>query len=265
MSKSICLACVIYTIDGKEPKDNLYLNIFYQWLAMVIKNGGLTTNDILHFHIDTKTLEYLDNTHTILPNLLQKLVCPFKIHTIEPPKTPLEGMMHKYDFSEYEQDVYIYSDIDVLVVKPFATLCNKLIENTLYVVKGVSLDHQFYSEGFPPELPVSKDLPGFNASIFIITSKALRDSFFNRINELCDYSTTYKWVEQPYFNRVIYEIPKDTVSVNIHLLTGYVSFNCQAILPTTVFYDLAGETSNGLSHLTKMSDSICLFLVENLH
>jgi len=265
MTKSICLACVIYTIDGKDPKDNLYLNIFYQWLAMVVKNGELGTNDILHIHIDTATLTYLDNTRTILPNLLQKLACPFKMHTFEPPKTPLEGMMHKYDFSEYEQDVYIYSDIDVLIIKSFSTLCDKLAQNTMYFVRGVSLDHQFYSEGFPPDIPVSKDLPGFNASIFVITSKDLRDSFFNQIHELCDYSTTYKWVEQPYFNRAIYEIPRDTVSVNINLLTEYVSFNCQIIRSTTVFYDLAGETSNGLSHLTKMSDLICLFLIEDLH
>ena len=264
MLETICLACVIYTLEGKDPKDNLYLNIFYQWLAMVVKNGRLSERDVLHIHIDTKTLEYLDNTHTILPILLKNAKCPFKMHTFEPPKTPLEGMMHKYDFSNYEQDVYIYSDIDVLVVKPFSTFLTKLVQDTLYFVKGVSLDHQFYSEGFPPELPVSKDLPGFNASIFVITNKGLRDSFFNRIHELCDYSTTYKWVEQPYFNRAVYELPRDKISVNIHLLTGYVSFNCQVIFPTTVFYDLAGETSNGLSHLTKMSDSICLFLLDEL-
>ena len=63
--KSICLACVIYTLKDKEPKDNLYFNVFYMWLTMLIKNGGLEKDDILHIHIDSRSLEYLENTYTI--------------------------------------------------------------------------------------------------------------------------------------------------------------------------------------------------------
>ena len=62
--KSICLACVIYTLKDKEPKDNLYFNVFYMWLTMLIKNGGLEKDDILHIHIDSRSLEYLENTYT---------------------------------------------------------------------------------------------------------------------------------------------------------------------------------------------------------
>lgn len=262
--KSICLSCVIYTMNGKDPKDNLYLNIFYQWLTMVVKNGGLQSSDILNISIDSITLDYFNNNSTILTNILKKLQCPFVFYTFDPPNTPLEGMMHKYDNTEYTQDLYIYSDIDVLVVKPFSSISEKLVENTMYFVKGVSLDHQFYSEGFPQEF-ITKDLPGFNASIFIISSIELRDLFFSRINDLCDYSTQYKWVEQPYFNRVIYDIPRDIISVNINLLTEYVSFNGQLITGKTVLFDLAGETSNGLSHFTKMSDMICLFMLDELY
>jgi len=84
--------------------------------------------------------------------------------------------------------------------------------------------------------------------------------FFSRIHQLCDYSTKYKWVEQPYFNRAIYDIPRDTVSVDIKLLTEHVSFNGHLLDDEkTVFYDLAGETSDGLSHLIKMSDILCKY------
>lgn len=262
--KSICLACVVYTLKDKDPKDNLYLNIFYQWLTMIVKNGGLQSDDILNISIDSITLDYFNNNSTILTNILKKLQCPFTFYSFDPPNTPLEGMMHKYDNSEYTQDVYIYSDIDVLVVNPLSNLVEKTEESTMYFVKGVSLDHQFYSEGFPPEF-ITKDLPGFNASIFLISSSELRNAFFYRINELCDYSTQYKWVEQPYFNRAIYEIPRDKVSVNINLLTEHVSFNGRLITNSTVFYDLAGETSNGLYHFIKMSDMICLFLIDELY
>jgi len=231
---------------------------------MLIKNGGLQPNDLLIINIDTLTLEYFNNSDNILTSLLEKLECPFIFYTFEPPNTPLEGMMHKYDNTEYRQDIYIYSDIDVLIVKPLSLLREKVEDNTMYFVVGCSLDYQFYSEGFPPEYPVSKDLPGFNASIFLISSIELRNSFFARIHKLCDYSSQYKWVEQPYFNRAIYELPRDTVSLNIKLLSDCVSFNGYLITEKTIFLDLAGETSNGLSHFTKMSDMICLFLVDGL-
>jgi hypothetical protein len=231
---------------------------------MLIKNGGLQPGDLLIINIDTLTLDYFNNCGNILTSLLQKLECPFIFYTFNPPNTPLEGMMHKYDNTEYIQDIYIYSDIDVLIVKPLSLLREKVEDNKMYFVTGCSLDHQFYSEGFPPEFPVSKDLPGFNASIFLFSSIELRNSFFARIHELCNYSSKYKWVEQPYFNRAIYELPRDTPSLNIKLLSDCVSFNGHLTRDEIIFFDLAGETSNGLSHLTKMSDMICLFLVDGL-
>lgn len=258
--KTICLACVVYTLKGKDPKDNLYLNIFYQWLTMVIKHGGLKFGDMLHIHMDDETIKYLDIYSTVFHDILPQIQCDFEIHRFEQPDTPLKGMMHKYVFTEYKQDAYIYSDIDIIIINPFRNIIDKAEYNTMYFTVGTTLDHQFYSEGFPKEIPVSDKLPGFNASNFIIIGKHLRDAFFSRIHELCDYSTKYKWVEQPYFNRAIYDIPRDIVSVDIKLLTEHVSFNGHLLQDNkTVFYDLAGETSDGLSHLIKMSDVLCKY------
>jgi len=174
---SICLACVIYTLKDKDPADNSYLNVLHQWLTMVIKNGGLTKGDIIHIHMDKVTFNYLENNVSILMNLLEMLPCHFKIQLFEQPETSLEGMMNKYVFTEYSQDAYIYSDIDVLVIRPLRSMFANLTNNTIYPLKGLSLDHNYYSEGFPPEFPLSTNLPGFNASIFFIMGKDLRDSF----------------------------------------------------------------------------------------
>jgi hypothetical protein len=257
---SICLACVIYTLKDKDPADNLYLNVLHQWLTMVIKNGGLTNGDILHIHIDEVTFDYLQNNKNILIVLLEMLPCDYKFQLFEQPETSLEGMMNKYVFTEYSQDVYIYSDIDVLVMKPFRSMLN-VKENTIYPLKALSLDHNFYSEGFPPEFPLSSSLPGFNASIFLVMGKDLRDSFFNRIHTICDYSTKYECVEQPYFNRAIYEMPRNLV--NIDLLGEYVSFSSFNKDDTkSIFVDLSGDTSNGISHLRAMSDMISLYILQ---
>lgn len=256
--KSICLACVVYTLKDKDPKDNLYINIFYQWLTMIIKNGGLQDIDMLHIHMDSETLKYLDNDLTAFHEILPQIQCNFEIHMFESPDTHLKGMMNKYVFTEYKQDVYIYCDIDIIIRKPFRLLVDNMTENTMYFCKEYALDTKFYSEGFPPEYPVTSNLPGFSAGKFAIFGKGLRDSFFSRIHEICDYSTKYHTVEQPLFNRSIYEIPKDIISVDINMLTEHVSFNGENYSEEkTIFYDLAGETSNGLSHFKKMSDYMC--------
>jgi len=148
--KTICLACVVYTLKGRDPKDNLYLNIFYQWLTMVVKNGGLKVGDMLHIHMDDETIKYLDHYPTVFHDILPQLQCDFEIYSFEQPDTPLRGMMHKYVFSEYKQDAYIYSDIDIIIINPFRNIIDRAEYNTMYFTRGTTLDHQFYSEGFPP-------------------------------------------------------------------------------------------------------------------
>ena len=252
---SICLACVVYTLKGTDPKDNLYINIFYQWLTMLIKNGGLQPNDILHIHMDSETIKYLCNSPNIFHKILSKIQCTFEVHTFEQPDTSLKGMMHKYVFTDYTQDAYIYCDIDIVIRKPFRLVIDKMSENTMYFCSEYSLDCYYYSEGFPSDYPVSTNLPGFSAGKFIILGKELRDLFFLRIHQLCDYSTNYKSVEQPYFNRAIYDMPMDIISVNINMLSEYVSFNGQNFSEeNTIFYDLAGQTNDGLSHYKNITD-----------
>ena len=264
--KSICLSCLLYTLKDKEVKDNMYIDVFFQWLAMVIKNSGLGEADLIHINMDMRTIEYLENEDNIGPSLLTKLKCPYKIYAFDPPKTSLEGMMNKYTFNEYTQDVYIYTDIDMFILNPLSNMVSELNTDTYYFLKGVSLDNKFYSEGFPSDFIPPDILPtlsGFNASLFIITNTILRNVFFSRINELCDYSSEYLCVEQPYFNRAIYEIPRKELSVNIELLSVYAEFFGSDYNPKITFLDFCGDTSNGLSHFIKMSRVMCLVLVNS--
>lgn len=265
--KSICLSCLLYTLKDKEVKDNLYIDVFFQWLAMVVKNAGLTEHDVIHINMDMRTIEYLENEVSIGATLLKKLNCDYNIYAFEPPQTSLEGMMNKYTFNEYTQDIYIYTDIDMFILKPLRNMVSELNIDTYYFLKGESLDKKFYSEGFPSDFippDILTTLPGFNASLFIVTSILLRDNFFSRINELCDYSSEYLCVEQPYFNRAIYEIPRKELHVNIDLLSIYAEFSAFDVNSKVIFLDFCGETSNGLSHFIKMSRIMCLVLVDSL-
>ena len=253
--KSICLSCLIYTLKDQPVKDNAYLDVFYVWLTKVIRFGGLTENDSLQINIDARTLDYLQETESVLPVLLDKIPCPYKFIRFDPPSTHLEGMMKKYTLTDYSADVYLYTDIDIMVINPLSNFTEQTKEGMLYVCSEGELLHNNYSAGFPEDFEKA-GLPGLSAGKFAFTSKMLRDSFFYCINEKCDYSTNHYTVEQPFFNIIAHLMPPNLRDVD--LMLDYVSFNGDKFNPeTTVFYDNAGCVANGFEKLRKTVSVLC--------
>ena len=105
--KSICLSALLYTLKDKPVEENECVEVFTVWLSKVIENAGLTSQDALYIFIDTRTLQYMSNTETILPILFTRVRCPYYFCRFDPPATALEGMMHRYDLTNYAQDVYM--------------------------------------------------------------------------------------------------------------------------------------------------------------
>jgi len=249
---------LIYTLKNKDPKENEYISIFFLWLSKLIQSGGLTSEDALQIHIDSRTLEYLENEYTVLPILFDNLQCPFTFIRFDPPENPLEGMMHKYDSVDYTQDIFIYSDIDIIISNPFHLMTEQMTDKMIYVNKEGDLIDPNYSSGFSDKIDVAGK-PGFSAGKFVIVGKDLRNEFFERIHTLCDTSSQFYTVEQPFFNQALYSLSRDIV--NIDLLTRFVSFNSEGYDKTkTIFHDLAGDVGDGPKHLTKMIQTICLYI-----
>ena len=262
MTKTIALNCLVYTLKNKEVKDNLYLSIFHIWLGKVIQSGGLTSNDILKISMDARTYEYYNNAVSPLPILLEKLQCPFEFILFDPPSSSLEGMMNKYIFIEYTQDVWIYSDIDILISNPFSIMVEQTKENTGYFCREDWFSDDNHGEGY--NMDADKNLPGFSAGKFVICGKLLRDSFFNIIRNSCDYSKVFYTVEQPVFNYAIYCLPRDKISVDTELLTKHVAFNGDKNIYTkdiTIFNDMAGDVADGESHVKRIMNTISLYFV----
>ena len=257
--KTICLSCLIYTLKDKPVEDNAYLEVFFIWLSKVIEFGGLTDSDQLNIHIDKRTLGYLQITDTVLGTLVSKLQCPYTFIQIEPPSSQLEGMMNKYLFTDYNKDIYIYSDIDILTIKAFRNFTDKLKNDIIYLCPESNLTDDNYGIGFPTDFSKNGQ-PGFSAGKFAITSKDKRDQFFRCIQEICDYSTDYYTVEQPFFNRAKYLMPVEYFDIT--LMSEHVSFNGDSYnKDTTVFYDNAGDVCSGQKKLKKIVGVLCGFAV----
>jgi hypothetical protein len=221
---------------------------------MLIKNGGLTKDDMLHINMDDETIKYFNTTKTVFHDILPKLPCDFEIIEFKQPETHLQGKMNKYAINDYSQDIYLYCDINHKIVNSLHSIDTRLNENSMYFFTIGLLNNS--------ELEISKSPqdPGFSSSIFIITGKGLSHTFFNRVNTLCDYTTRYSSVDEPFFNKAIYEIPRDVVSVDINLLRGFICPDTSLINNEIIFHYLVSDCGI-FDRFIKISDTLSFELI----
>ena len=251
---SVCLSCIIYTIQDKPVEENKYIRIFLLWLSQLIKVGGLGKDDILHMYIDKHTISYLFND-SIFGSILGKAAFQTQILGIPPPKTHLEGMMWKYNLSDYTQDIYMYIDIDILIMKPLKMLLDSVIPNKIYVCIEGSMSNPDYGADLPLE-EMKEGMRGFSAGKFIVYGREMRDILFKTVQKFCRGDKIYYTVEQPFFNRAILY----TENIDVELLQEpLVSLNKEGYnKEITILLDCAGEPGNGEAHYSKIMDIFCL-------
>ena len=251
---SLCLSCILYTIHDKPVKENKYITIFLIWLSNLIKNGGLKKDDILHMYIDKRTVQYLFND-SIFGRLIHKANFQTQIFGILPPKTHLEGMMWKYNSSEYTQDIYMYCDIDILIVNPLCGLYDTMKPNTIRICIEGLVSNPDYGADIPSG-ELAEGIHGFSAGKFIIRGKDSRDTLFKMINDFCNYEKNYYTIEQPFFNRAILNMTNIDVDV---LVSPKVIVNSDVYdKHSTILFDCAGEPGNGECHYSKIIDAFCI-------
>jgi len=177
------------------------------------------------------------------------------------PKTHLEGMMMKYNSLDYTQDIYMYCDIDIVILKSLHNLIDQMEPNKFYVMAEGSLLTPDYNAAFSKEkqLTFIKQDTGYSAGKFVITSQKIRDIIFNEIRGRCNFDTTFYTIDQPYFNCIMYEL-RNTPLLNTELFnSSYISFNGQKYnRDITVLFDCAGEPADGKKHIIKYVDFTAL-------
>jgi len=253
---SLCLDCVLFTLKGKPVKENKYVQIFIMWLSICLKNAGLDQNDVLHIKMDSDTFEYLKN-HPVFVALHNKNTCVVKLLLCPPPSTIQEGMMMKYIQINYEQDIYMYCDIDVLITKPLRLLIENMKPETIYVHTEGPLVDPNYSGCFTEEeiSKINKNLPGFSAGKFIIYGKNLYRDLLNSILRVSYVNSKIHYtVEQPFFNKGLYGLNINLYNIDQTVLgMDTVSPNCHFYSKnTTVLLDAMGEPGDGEIHFDKI-------------
>ena len=260
MTKSICLRCILFTLHEKEPSTNKYISIFLYWLSQLRAKAGLTDKDCLQILIDIRTLKYVETLHDF-NDLLFEFPCPVVFYDLPSPKTVFEGMMFKYAPFDYEQDMFMYCDIDIFILKSLSSFVADCKDGTIYTHGEGLLSNSDYGALLPDTLrsTMSSKL-GFSAGKFIITSKDLYVSFFSTLHAIGkEYSnSTFYTVEQPLYNHAIHSLPQSVGEINTTLFDGVVSYNGRYYTKKSVFIDLCGEPGNESVHYDKVKSMFLL-------
>jgi len=261
---SLCLSCLLFTLEHKEVKDNKYINTFIIWLSHLIQYGGLDEDDILYIISDNRTIEFIkDTNNTIFSTFCSFTKFRIKLIHYESPKTLLEGMMLRYKSNPYTQDIYMYCDIDILILDSLHRLTNSMVKNHIYICLEGDFCSVSYSQGIPEDIinSIKHEGPGASSGKFAIYGKEICNTVFEVINTLCKYDSNYFTQDQPFFNHSIILLNQSGFSINNNLLTTHVSLNgADYKHGTTILFDCAGvECGHDVIHYKKMFDISLLF------
>lgn len=250
-------------------KDNKYVPIFMMWLSAVLKHGGLTAEDVLHLKIDSDTFEYLKR-QLAFSGLINRKICQIVLYP--PPETIQEGMAMRYTKVDYTQDVYMYCDIDILIIKPLRLLYESLPINTISVHAEGPLSDDNYGAAFTIEEksklpPIS---PGFSAGKFIIHGKKLYTQFIDIVMMLYSLNhNTSSIIDQLLFNKAVYLLSKDPNCIRI-IPPTFISSNGHHFTTECILLDAMGMAGDGDMHFDKMinffillqSDALDIMLIK---
>lgn len=273
----------IYTLAGSEPKHNKYIDMYFLWLTNIIKYGNIQKTDVIVSYMDEETYAYLNVTKTEKNTLYQRLkrhIDKFVIIKYPVPTNHKEAMLRKYavdmmlDYTKPIHDqnpVYMYLDVDVLVVKDIRTLllqtenAPSLPEKTTVFLRNESnpISHPDYFGQLMTDADhqVLKDrnimLPGFSAGIFGWRNNKDIKQFLNMVLFLALKSDMKLYtIEQPFFNAALfqymfYDTTKFTFLVMSRAQIGQNVVGAH-LSPATVLMNYCGEPGDESVHWDKM-------------
>jgi hypothetical protein len=234
------------------------------WLTQLIKVNAMRPHDVLYSNIDDVTYNYCLENYLCFKAIILEI--NHVVFIEKQPTTNMEGMMWRFIPRKYTQDVYMYLDIDILILKPLHHLTNKMVVNKMYVMQEGNLTHANYNAAFPESVRktfTSRD-PGYSSGKFACTCPTLRDMMFNEIQNR-SHPNDYYCPDQVIYNLVLYHIRDMPIMDTTVLQQPYVILNGVGYdKQKTILYDCAGEPGNGRLHFKKYIDVLALLEIDRL-
>lgn len=263
----------LFTLPGTEPAANQYVKCFMIWLAFVQKFGGLGEGDRIVAAIDSDTFAFLKTVPRYV-HLLNSAINMIEVY--DRPQELIDGMAMRYRMADALQQnepgrLYMYLDVDVLVVRPLRELFVGLIENRVHIateeyLKGLVGDifHCYYLDGrvemTAEERARVSRFGGISSGMFAWHWAEAGWDFFRRIlvaigSDKAAGRPFIHTIDQPYFNeQVVRTLLHNETLVSV-MPSAAFGFNTGMGVDTChVLLNYAGNVGDGEFHFKKMED-----------
>jgi len=259
----------LFTLAGKDPKENKYIDMFYIWFAFLKRYAGLGPNDCVGLIVDEDTLDYMNSEGNQTFSYLSEGV-PFwiEISIMPRPANLSEGFAQRYNNDHFDtftkHELNVHTDIDCLCIRNIGALFNQVesSESTFYIMAEGVLNDPNYSGHLLEEGVVSDTFPGISAGWYAWKHSEGQREMFKSVLKGCldNAGTPFYTVDQPFY---VYEIimrmvNKKQSDFNICFLgQSVVAFNPfigDEALKSAFFANFAGEPGVGNTHFDKMFD-----------
>jgi len=254
---------LLFTLVGKKPEDNRYIQMFNIWICYLIKNGGLTSHDKISIIIDPETLKYI-HSDPFTNYLSNVAACKIEFIEFEQPNNLSEGIVARYNSlpKDHEGKTVVFLDLDVLVIKSLKEDIPKLRPNQIMVMPEGKMAHGLYAGGLVNYEKIP-NVCGFAASTFAYSYGEGIERFFKNITEetLANKETPKYTIDQPYYNKWIYLIlSEQALPVEVCLLRyNMIEQNAlNGFQESTVLVNYAGTPGEGTFHYQKMLYAFCI-------
>jgi hypothetical protein len=264
---TVCLLSSIFTLESADPSTNKYITIFNFWLSSLIRSKSLNKKDKLVILLDKRTMDFLLEC-TIFNHLVNYLPCSFALSIIPSPKTFEEGCMYRYYVNfNYEQDILMYTDIDIQFMQSLKIVVAKMKPNFIYLhTEGLLKDSNYgtYLSEIEREILFSRvdNLPGYNSGKFAFWGKDYHKIIFSLLWQQHEEVEAEKLpkaycYDQCLFNRAIYSSIlihgfKLNVSVFEEHCKNFNGYQSSSDISDIVLIDCCGEPGKEDLHFTKI-------------
>jgi hypothetical protein len=270
MSLPLTVFTNLFTLAGRAPTENKYIEMLGIWYLFLRSHGGLVDGDSIVVQMDRATFDFMKGTGEVNDFLKE-----IEIAVYEQPTTPLEGMSARYTLASTLQQaapnrMYLHLDLDVLVCRPLRQLYddvmvqNRLLytteEKVMCYAKDILSDN-YLADRIPLTELQRADLSGtggIGAGTFgwhnIDPSFNL---FFTEITRKINESTIqYYTVDQPFFNEAVLLKKFDNEWSVYHINSNLVGIN-ERIQPDIpyVLMNYSGDPGNGQIHSMKLLEA----------
>ncbi len=248
------LYTLLFTLQGKDPAKNKYVDMLSMWLTYIVRHADLTANDTVMVLVDAPTRKILENDK-LLQEIREAGKFQWRLQTIPQPVNLSQGLAERYKvFSPTE--IHMFVDLDMLILDPIQPIMRHQKEAFFTCMPEGKLLETDYAGLLLQHLQDYTDLKGYTAGWFMFNPSDAIETFFTKIRQatLDNQAHPFYTVDQPYLNYfVLKEIESGASKLEFYFLDESLSVkNIYPPKPTTLFAHFCGDPGNDLCHLSKM-------------